>query len=82
MSFSLCCQKGARIDQRDALGITALNMACVKEDVAMAKFSLDSGANPLAMNRAGWTPAFTAKYHDKPDSFSSSWIITSTILSK
>jgi ankyrin repeat protein len=59
----LLLSKGARIDQRDDLGMTALNTACANGDYETAKFLLDNGADALAMNRAGWTPAFTTAYH-------------------
>jgi ankyrin repeat protein len=58
---------GARIDRRDALGLTALNWATANDNAALVKLLLAAKADPLAANRAGWTPAFTAQYHNRAD---------------
>lgn len=52
---------GAQVDSRDILGITALGYAVVAADVAMVRALLDAHADPMAANRAGWTPAATAE---------------------
>lgn len=58
---------GAKLDRRDSLGMTALNYAAAGEHIEIVKLLLDAHADPYAANRAGWTPAFTASYHDKPE---------------
>ncbi|HEX6793451.1 MAG TPA: ankyrin repeat domain-containing protein, partial [Casimicrobiaceae bacterium] len=58
---------GATIDLRDELGNTALFYTAFAGDAAIAKLLLDAHANPLIANRAGWTPAYNAYYHDKRD---------------
>ncbi|MBX3193378.1 MAG: ankyrin repeat domain-containing protein [Labilithrix sp.] len=57
----------ARIEQRDILGMTALCAATAKGNIEVARVLLAAGADPLAANRAGWTPAFTASYQDRND---------------
>lgn len=52
---------GAQVERRDVLGITALGYAAIKQDVAMVRALLDAHADPMAANRAGWTPAATAE---------------------
>lgn len=47
--------------------MTALARATAEEDADSVHVLLAAGANPLVPSRAGWTPAFTAKYHDKQD---------------
>lgn len=54
-------QAGAPVDSRDILGITALGYAVIKQDLEMVRTLLDAHADPMAANRAGWTPAATAE---------------------
>lgn len=53
---------GAHIEHRDRLGFTALAMAVVKDRREVVKLLLARGADPLAPNRAGHTPAFIAGF--------------------
>jgi ankyrin repeat protein len=55
-------EKGAIIDRRDKLGCTALFYAACNDDAPLVEYLLSRGANPLAANRAGHTPAFRSYY--------------------
>jgi uncharacterized protein len=58
-------EAGAVIDRRDNLGMTALLFASAKGQLEIARYLLAKGANPLAVNRAGFTPAFAARWNDQ-----------------
>jgi len=49
----LLLQAGARVDNQDTYGNTALHMAVIHERADMYDFLLDHGANPMLENEAG-----------------------------
>jgi ankyrin repeat protein len=55
-------EAGADLEHRDRLGFTALAQAVVKDRREIVKLLLARGADPLAPNRAGHTPAFIAGF--------------------
>lgn len=58
---------GAKLEYRDILGMTALAAAAVHDHVETARFLLARGADPLAPNRAGYTPAAIALTRETKD---------------
>ena len=58
-------QKGAQIDMQASDGFTALNFACEKGHVKLAKMLLEAGADPTITDKLHQSPVLSALYNDK-----------------
>jgi ankyrin repeat protein len=60
------CDEGARIDEQDARGSSALGGAVANGHIEVAALLLERGANVNVSSPLGWTPVFTAVQRKNP----------------